>query len=175
MEYHLYEIVLESPGMWVKIQAPCESYWQAKAMLEARFGGTSNASPGPGYLAQSFSVPVRLSECVDWVMNWNSIEHQLTDGWDDHEFRLVQGPYPWCESLSGGCTCYGMRGRLDATYVSDFGSHDEEDRRRNKSNNARLLHENRKAEESLARQDEAASVIADVKMSEIAVFELTHP
>ena len=41
MEYHLYEIVLESPVMWVKIQAPCKSHWQANAMLEARFGGTT--------------------------------------------------------------------------------------------------------------------------------------
>ena len=156
MEFHLYEIVLESPVMWVKIQASCESHWQANAMLEARFGGTTNASPGPGYLPQSFSMPIRLSECVEWVMNWNSIEHQLPDGWDDHEFRLVEGPYPWCESLSDGCVCYGTRGRLDATYVSDFGLHDEEGRRNRKSQNARALHHNKEAEESFARQDESA-------------------
>ena len=156
MEYHLYEIVLESPVMWVKIQAPCRSHWQANAMLEARFGGTTNASPGPGYLPQSFSVPIRLSECAEWVMNWNSIEHQLPDGWDDHEFRLVEGPYAWCESLFDGCVCYGTRGRLDATYVSDFGLHDEEGRRKKKSQNARALHQNKEAEESFARQDEAA-------------------
>lgn len=156
MVYHLYEIILESQVMWVKIQASCESHWQANAMLETRFGGTANAWPGPGYLPQSFSVPIRLSECSKWVMNWNSIEHQLPDGWDDHEFRLVEGPYPWCESLSDGCVCYGTRGRLDATYVSDFGLHDEEGRRNRKSQNARALHHNKEAEESLARQDEAA-------------------
>ena len=156
MEFHLYEIILESPVMWVKIQASCESHWQANAMLEARFGGTTNASPGPGYLPQSFSMPIRLSECVEWVMNWNSIEHQLPDGWDDHEFRLVEGPYPWCESLSDGCVCYGTRGRLDATYVSDFGLHDEEGRRNRKSQNARALHHNKEAEASFARQDETA-------------------
>ena len=156
MEFHLYEIVLENPVMWVKIQASCKSHWQANAMLEARFGGTTNASPGPGYLPQSFSVPIRLSEYAEWVMNWNAIEHQLPDGWDDHEFRLVEGPYPWCESLSDGCVCYGMRGRLDATYVSDFGLHDEEGRRNRKSQNARALHHNKEAEESFARQDESA-------------------
>lgn len=156
MEFHLYEIVLESPVMWVKSQASCESHWQANAMLEARFGGTTNASPGPGYLPQSFSMPIRLSECGEWVMNWNSIEHQLPDGWDDHEFRLVQGPYSWCESLSDGCVCYGTRGRLDATYVSDFGLHDEEGRRNRKSQNARAVHHNKEAEESFARQDESA-------------------
>ena len=156
MVCHLYETILESPVMWVKIQASCESHWQANAMLEARFGGTTNASPGPGYLPQSFSVPIRLSECAEWVMNWNSIKHQLPDGWDDHEFRLVEGPYPWCESLSDGCVCYGTRGRLDATYVSDLGLHDEEGRRNRKSQNARVLHHNKEAEESFARQDEAA-------------------
>lgn len=92
MEYHLYEIILESPVMWVKIQASCDSPWQANAMLEARFGGTTNASPSPGYLPQSFSVPIRLSKCAEWVMNWNSIEYQLPDGWDDHEFRLLKDP-----------------------------------------------------------------------------------
>ena len=155
MEFHLYEIVLENPVMWVNSQASCKSHWQANAMLEARFGGTTNASPGPGYLPQSFSVPIRLSEYAEWVMNWNAIEHQLPDGWDDHEFRLVEGPYPWCESLSDGCVCYGMRGRLDATYVSDFGLHDEEGRRNRKSQNARALHHNKEAEESFARQDES--------------------
>ena len=156
MEYHIYEIVLESTGMWVKIQAPCKSHSQAQGMLEARFGGINNASPDLGFLASSFSVPIRLSECAKWVMNWNSVEHQLPDGWDDHEFRLAEGPYAWCESLFDGCVCYGTRGRLDATYVSDFGLHDEEGGRNQKSQNARLLHENKETEESLERQDEAA-------------------
>ena len=125
-------------------------------MLEARFGGINNASPDLGHLANSFSVPIRLSECAEWIMNWNAIKHRLPDRWDDHEFRLVEGPYAWCETLSDGCVCYGTRGRLDATYVSDFGLHDEEGRRNSKSQNARILHHNKEAEESLARQDEAA-------------------
>ena len=55
MEFHLYEIVLESPVMWVNIQASCESHWQANAMLEARFGGTTNASPWSRILASVIS------------------------------------------------------------------------------------------------------------------------
>ena len=80
MEYHLYEIVLESPGMWVKIQASCKSHSQAKGMLEACFGGINNTSPDLGNLANSFSVPIRLSECAEWIMNWNPIEHRLPMG-----------------------------------------------------------------------------------------------
>ena len=53
MEFHLYEIVLENPVMWVKIQASCKSHWQANAMLEARFGGTTNPESTDGRREES--------------------------------------------------------------------------------------------------------------------------
>ena len=37
--YHLYEVVLESPQMWLKIQASCSSEEQATAFFGSRFGG----------------------------------------------------------------------------------------------------------------------------------------
>ena len=35
---HLYEAIFESPLMWLKIQASCESEGQAMAFFGARFG-----------------------------------------------------------------------------------------------------------------------------------------
>ena len=61
----------------------------------------------------------------------------LPTGWDAQEFRVVDGPYPWCDTLSEDCDCHGKKGRLDATYCSSFGSHYESAKRASKSPNVR--------------------------------------
>ena len=50
---------------------------------------------------------------------------------------MVDGPYPWCDTLSEDCNCHGIKGNLAAVYCSDFGSHDESDKRASKSPNVR--------------------------------------
>ena len=136
--FHLYEIVIESPQMWLKIQASCWSEEQASAFLEHRFGGNSPdpLRPDLRHAKSSFLVPRKLSECSDRIFNWETIKGRLPHGWDDHEFQLAEGPYPWCETLSDDCDCYGSKGRVNvAAYCSDFGVQDETDKRVSKSQN----------------------------------------
>ena len=64
-------------------------------------------------------------------------------------------PYPWCESLSDDCDCHGAKGRLDATYCSDFGLHDETDKRASKSENVRHRQYIQSMEERIAGLDES--------------------
>ena len=132
--YHLYEAIFESPRMWLKIQASCESQDQAMAFFGSRFGTEVPSANFPEY---SLSGPFRLSERSEWVGNWETIRDHLPDGWDDHEFRLVEGPGPWCETLSDDCVCHGTEGRLDAAYCSDLGLREDTTRRAGKTQNVR--------------------------------------
>ena len=131
--YHLYEVIFESPSMWMKVQASGDPERDQPVfpMLQARFGGTTEDRFKP-----SFSLPFRLSERSEHIFNWDEVLDSLPTGWDDHEFRLAEGPYPWCNTLSDTCDCRAGKGRLDATYCSDFGLHEETDRRASKSQNA---------------------------------------
>ena len=135
--YHLYEIVLESDQMWIKFQASCSSSKQALAFLEHRLGGEDPDPPVPVYPYTSFEIPTKLSERVGAITNWESVKGSFPDGWDDHEFRLAEGPYPWCESLSDNCDCHGGKGRIDAVFCSDFGLLDETAKRVRRSPNVR--------------------------------------
>lgn len=134
---HVYEIELESPQVWIKLQASCRSVEQAAAFLGHRFGGCDPDPDRPELECDSpsFRVPRRLAECVDHIANWASIEDHLPGGWESSEFRLANGPYAWCESKSEDCDCRGDRGRLDLAYCSDFGTPDEAERSARKSRN----------------------------------------
>ena len=150
--FHLYEVVFESPSMWIKVQAPGDPEWDHPAlpMLEARFGGTTEGQHEP-----SFSIPFRLSERSQHLYDWEDIKDRLPAGWDDYEFRIAEGPYAWCDTLSDGCDCHGSKGRLDVTYCSDFGLLDETERRRSKSQNAWHLNYIRGLEKGIANRDQA--------------------
>ena len=150
--YHLYEVVFESPSMWLKVQAPAEPERDLPAfpMLQARFGGSTEVEYEP-----SFSIPFRLSERSDHIYNWEDIKDSLPAGWDDREFRLAEGPYPWCDTLSDGCDCHASKGRLDITYCSDFGLLEETDRRTSKSQNAWHFNYIRGLEKGIAKRDQA--------------------
>ena len=149
--YHLYEVVFESSSMWLKVQVPGDSLRQNPAlpMLEVRFGGMTIDNHEP-----SFAIPFRLSERHEWIHNWEAITDRLPNGWDDHEFRLAEGPYQWCETLSDGCDCHAMKGRLDVTYCADLGLSDETDRRVAKSQNAWHLNYIRGLEQAVANRDQ---------------------
>ena len=133
--YHLFEIVLESHTMWIKFQASCSSPEQAVAFLQSRLGGEDPDPPVPEYPYLSFEIPTRLSERVHNIANWESVKDSFPDGWDDHEFRLAEEPYPWCESLSDDCDCHGEKGRLDIVYCSDLGLREDDAKRKTKSPN----------------------------------------
>lgn len=149
--YHLYEVVFESQSMWLKVQAVGDPQRDHPAlpMLEVRFGGTTKDQYEP-----SFSVPFRLSEQAQHIFNWEDIKESLPAGWDDHEFRLADGPYPWCDALSDGCACHANKGRLDVTYCSDFGLIEETERRTNKSQNAWHYNYIRGLEQGIANRDQ---------------------
>ena len=132
--HHLYEAVFESPLMWFKVQVSCESQNNAKEFLGSRFGREVPSAIGLEY---SLSTPFKLFERSASVANWETIKNHLPDGWDDHEFRLAEGPYPWCEILSDDCDCHGREGRLDALYCSDIGLREDTARRESKSPNVR--------------------------------------
>ena len=150
--YHLYEVVFESPSMWMKVQTSGDPERDRTAyqMLQARFGGTATDLYEP-----SFSLPFRLSERTERIFNWDEIKDSLPTGWDDHEFRLVEGPYAWCDTLPDGCSCHAGKGRLDVTYCSDLGMLEETDRRASKSQNAWHRNYIRGLEEGVANLEQA--------------------
>ena len=126
--------------MWLKVQASCSSDDQATAFFRCRFGGKAPhlaERPDLVYVTFSFLVPKRLSECSEHIFNWGDIKDRVPARWDDQEFRVVDGPYPWCDTLSDNCSCHGLKGRLDATYCSDLGLRDESAKRARKSPNVR--------------------------------------
>ena len=159
--YHLYEIVLESRQMWIKFQASCSSPEQALAFLGHRLGGEDPDPPVPVYPYLSFEIPTNLSERVRNIANWESVKDSFPDDWDDHEFRLAEGPYPWCESLSDDCDCQGGKGRLDAVFCSDFGLQGETASRAGKSPNVRHLEYIRQLRQRLTNTQHAPKASGD--------------
>ena len=149
--HHLYEVVFESQLMWLKVQAvgDPERDYPALPMLQARFGGTTKDQ-----YESSFSIPFRLSERSQHILNWEDIKDSLPAGWDDHEFQLAEGPYPWCDTLSDGCDCHATKGGLESTYCSDFGLLDETDRRTSKSQNECHRDYIRRLEQVIAKRDQ---------------------
>ena len=138
MKHHLYEIALESNQMWIKLQASGWSLEQAKTFFQSRLGGENPDSPVPiRPRLFSFEISTKLSERVHNIENWESIQDSFPKGWDDHEFRLAQGPYPWCETLSDDCDCRGSKGQDYAVFCSDFGLQGETASRASKSPNVR--------------------------------------
>ena len=149
--WHLHEVVISNSRVWLKVQASCESVVQAAAFFEARFNGTDFITVD----GHRPVTPFRLAERSHYVANWSSIVDRLPAGWDDDEFQIEGSPYPWCETLSDDCDCHGAKGRLDEAFSSNFGLHDEEDKRARKTENVRNQHEIRRMEETIARRDEA--------------------
>ena len=147
---HLYEVVISNSRVWLKVQASCSSTEQSAAIFEARFNGTDYIVDGHCPV-----TPFSLSQRSHYVANWLSIVDQLPAGWDDDEFHIVATPYPWCETLSDDCDCHGAKGRLDSTFCSDFGLHDETDKRASKSQNVRHLNYIQTMEETIASHDES--------------------
>ena len=142
---------ISSDRMWFKLQASCWSSRQAAGFLESRFNGILYVT-ADGHRPVT---PFQLSDCSSHIANWESIVDRLPKEWDDGEYRIERYPYQWCETLSGDCDCHGEKGRLDEVLCSDFGSHDETDKRASKSENVRYQHYIRTMEERIARLDEA--------------------
>ena len=144
--WHLYEMVVSNSRVWLKVQVSCESTEQAAAFFEARFNGTDSFTMD----GHRPVTPFRIAERSHYVANWASIVERLPAGWDDDECRIEVSPYPWCETLSDNCDCHGARGRLDEAFCSDFGSHDEADKRARKTENVRHQNYIRGMEERIA-------------------------
>ena len=153
MSNHLYEILLESSQMWVKIQSPCLSVEQGMAYFGIRFGGEDPDPPVPIRPYRTFDIPTMLSECVADIANWDSIRGSFPPGWDQHEFRLVGEPYPWCETLADACDCHGSEGGLGDAYCSAFGLAGEVEKRANKSPNVRYAENLKRWEERAAARE----------------------
>ena len=149
--WHLYEVVISNSRVWLKVQSSCFSSEQSAVFFEYRFNGT-DYTPVDGHRPVT---PFRLSQRSHYLANWVSIADRLPAGWDDDEFHIVENPYPWCETLSDDCDCHGAKGRLDAAYCSDFGMHDEADKRASKSDNVRHRQYIQSMEERIAGLDES--------------------
>ena len=149
--WHLYEVVISNSRVWLKVQTSCSSSEQSAAFFEYRFSGTDYTTVD----GHRPVTPFRLSTHSHYLANWVSIADRLPAGWDDDEFHIVEGPYPWCETLSDNCDCHGAKGRLDAAYCSDFGLHDDTDKRTSKSENVRHREYIQSMEERLTGLDES--------------------
>ena len=149
--WHLYEVVISNSRVWLKVQASCSSSEQAAAFFEYRFSGTDYTTVD----GHRPVTPFRLSQRSHYLANWVSMADRLPAGWDDDEFHIVGTPYPWCETLSDNCDCHGSKGRLDAAFCSDFGLHDDTDKRASKSDNVRHRQYVQSMEERIAGLDES--------------------
>ena len=149
--WHLYEVVISNSRVWLKVQASCSSSEQSAAFFEFRFNGT-DYTPVDGHRPVT---PFRLSQRSHYLANWVSMADRLPAGWDNDEFHIVGTPYPWCETLSDDCDCHGSKGRLDAAFCSDFGLHDDTDKRASKSDNVRHRQYIQSMEERIAGLDES--------------------
>lgn len=156
MSYHLFEILLESSQMWMKIQSPCVSAEQAMAYFGARFGGEDPDPPVPVRPYRTFEIPSMLSAWAESIANWDSVRDSLPLGWNEHGFRLVGEPYPWCETLSDGCDCHGSEDELSAAYCSDFGLAGDVERRASKSPNVRYSENLKQWEERAAARERSS-------------------
>ena len=141
--YHLYEIVLESPQMWLKIQASSWSLEQAKRFFETRVYGY-HATP----------LPRKISEWSQYIFDWGVIKDQIPDGWETQEFCIAEGPYLWCNSQSDDCDCYGADGSLGWSHFADGGPLEEKNKRATKSPNVRHLNNIQMMENIIAERDE---------------------
>ena len=148
-KFHLHEVVVSNSRVWLKMQTSWYSE-HARAFFEARFNGTDYTT-AEGHRPVT---PFRLSERAHHVTNWGAIVDRLPAGWDDDEFHLVAPPYAWCETLSDDCDCHGAKGML-GVYCSDFGLHDEVDKRARKSENVRYRAYIESMEERIAELDES--------------------
>ena len=149
--WHLYEVVISNSRVWLKVQASCSSSEQSAAFFEYRFSGTDYTTVD----GHRPVTPFRLSQRSHYLANWVSMADRLPAGWDDDDFHIVGTPYPWCDTLSDNCDCHGSKGRLDAAFCSDFGLHDNMDKRASKSDNVRHRQYIRSMEERIADLDEA--------------------
>ena len=149
-KWHLYEVVISNSRVWLKMQASWYPEHVA-VFFEHRFTGTDYTAVG-GHRAVT---PFKLSQRSGHVANWASIVDRLPAGWDDDEFHIVGTPYPWCETLSDDCDCHGATWRRIAVHCSDFGMHDEAEKRASKSDNVRHRQYIQSMEESIAGHDES--------------------
>ena len=148
--WHLYEVVISNSRVWLKVQASCSSSEQSAAFFESRFNGIE-------YIMDRHRpvTPFRLSQRSHYIANWASIVDRLPVGWDDNEFSIEGTPYPWCETLSDDCDCHGAKGMLYVVCCSDFGLHDETEKRASKSQNVRYLNYIQGMENQVTRHDKA--------------------
>ena len=111
--WHLHEVVIGNPRVWLKVQSSCRSTKQEAAFFEARFNGTD-------YITADGLRPVasfRLAERSHNLANWESIVDRLPAGWDDDEFRIEGYSCAWCETLSDDCDCRVDTARPKAIYA----------------------------------------------------------
>lgn len=151
MAWHLYEVVISNPRLWLKIQTSHSSLKNSAVFFEARFNGT-NYTTVDGHRPVT---PFRLSESSQHITNWASIVDRLPVGWNDDKFHIQGPPYPWCETLLDDCDCHGAKGRLDTAYCSDFGLHEETDKRASKSQNVRYIKYIQGMEEAITSRDDS--------------------
>ena len=118
--------------------------------LESRFNGTDHMVDGYQPV-----TPFRLSERSQHIGNWASVVDRLPEGWDHDEFHIAGTPYAWCEALFQDCDCHAKKGRLDMAYCSDFGLHDEIEKRKRKSENIRYVNYIKGMEQAIANRDQA--------------------
>lgn len=147
---HLYEVIICNSVVWMKIQAsfqpPDQSVELFHRLLTRKIGMRVD-----DYV---FGTPFKASVLAENLANWASVVDKLPSGWDGDEYRIDGEPYPWCETLSDGCSCHGACGRLDLMYCADFGLHEESDRRAARSKNAHYRFDVEWLENAIVNTDE---------------------
>lgn len=118
--------------------------------LKLSFNGTTGFIKPDG----TYKVtPFKLSQVTQQISNWGDIAGNLPPGWDHDEYRIDGEPYAWCEILSENCDCHGSRGGLGIVCCSDFGLHEDVEKRASKSENVRHLYNTKVLEALITESD----------------------
>ena len=162
MNYHLYEILLESSQMWVKMSVPmCVRGTGEGVFRHSLWRRKSNPSV-PVRPYRTFDLPTTSRSASKTLPTGILSRIHFLRGWDGREFKLAGGPYPWCETLAEGCDCHGSEDELSAAYCSDFGVAGDVEKHARKSDNIRYAENLRKWEARVAAMDSDSGKTATI-------------
>ena len=146
---HLYEVVISNSRMWLKVlRVRRLNNRRHSSSLVSTERATSWTDTALSSLSSSPNAPITL---LIGCQLWTGFQRDGTTTNSTLWGLPIHGVKP-CRTPA---TATERKGRLDAAYCSDFGLHDETDKRASKSENFRHRHYVQSMKERIARLDES--------------------
>ena len=166
--YHLYEVVFESPSMWMKVQTPGDPEWDLPAfpMLQARFGGTTEDQYEP-----SFSIPFPALRAVRSHLQLGRHQGQSAGWLGRPRIRLAKGPTRGATHCRTAATATRTRAGWTSPTAPTSACATKQTDEQLKSQNAWHFNYIRGLEKGIANRDQARSRENDRRAPAIATEE----